>query len=384
MAYGTILVVEDDENLLAGIRDILTLENYDIHTAQDGQEGLDKLKAMSPPPDLIVSDIMMPVMDGIDFLKAVHTYDEYVSIPFIFLTAKGEKSDIQKAKKLGVDDYVVKPFNASDLLIAIQSRLDRSRIINKVHTGRQDELKNNILTILNHEFRTPLTFVVAYSDMLGDFTSPDDTHESSNEDMLSFLSGVRSGADRLRRLIENFIMVVEFETGSAYKTFEWRKHPIKDIHTILQNAVNEAMAAQDQAYRCNLIVADDIPEFVGDEDYLKAAIIQLLDNACKFSETAFEINVSAFVADHHLVIEVEDRGRGIPPEEQEKVWQIFYQINRPLYEDQGAGSGLPIVKNITEMHGGVVKLRSEPGIGSVFSMCIPLETTKKAVNGKHV
>jgi CheY-like chemotaxis protein len=91
MSRAKILVVEDDITLLAGVRDILILEDYEIHTATDGLEALEVLQQMDLPPDLIVSDIMMPHMDGIEFLAKVRQVDEYISIPFIFLTAKGEK-----------------------------------------------------------------------------------------------------------------------------------------------------------------------------------------------------------------------------------------------------------------------------------------------------
>ncbi|MEM6527774.1 MAG: response regulator, partial [Chloroflexota bacterium] len=91
MSRGKILIVEDDANLLAGIRDILQLENYTVLTATDGEAGLAVLEDEEYPPDLIVSDIMMPRMDGIQFLMKVREIDRFVSIPFIYLTAKGEK-----------------------------------------------------------------------------------------------------------------------------------------------------------------------------------------------------------------------------------------------------------------------------------------------------
>ena len=285
MANATILVVEDDAHLLAGIRDILELENYSVVIASDGQKALEKLHSMPRNPDLIVSDIMMPNMDGIELLEKVREVDAFVSVPFIYLTARGEKSDIQRGKKLGVDDYVVKPFNADDLLVAIKARLKRSQAMQRVQAGREDELKRDILTILNHEFRTPLTFVVAYSDMLGDAAGkngqPDD---QSDPEMLSFLEGVKSGADRLRRLIENFITLVELETGDARNKLTWRQERITDLRDVIQRSVDAALAGMREPHPVELHVPADVPALEGDVEYIQTAVKHLVDNACKFSK----------------------------------------------------------------------------------------------------
>jgi signal transduction histidine kinase len=372
MTKETILVVEDDTNLLSGIRDILELEQYKILTASDGVEGLRILQQMITPPDLIVSDIMMPRMDGIEFLTKVRKEDRFVSVPFIYLTAKSEKRDVQRGKELGVDDYVIKPFNADELLVAVRSRLNRAADMERVQAGRESELKRNILTILNHEFRTPLTFIVAYADMLNDYADGTANGKGEQAEMLNFLQGVKSGADRLQYLIENFIMLVELETGSARKNYEWRRQPITDVHALLQSAVHRAAANHDSRHQVKIMVENDVPEFVGDEEYLVLAIAHLVDNACKFSPETTTIQVGARYEDHSVRLWVKDKGRGIPVDEREKVWDDFYQIDRAYYEDQGAGAGLAIVKGIAELHGGGAELKSQVQMGSTFTIDIPL------------
>ncbi|MEO1442455.1 MAG: response regulator, partial [Chloroflexota bacterium] len=371
MSRGKILIVEDDANLLAGIRDILKLEGYTVLTATNGEAGLTVLEQEEQLPDLIVSDIMMPRMDGIQFLMKVREIDRFVSIPFIYLTAKGEKSDIQRGKKLGVDDYVVKPFNADDLLVAIKSRLDRARDMQRVQDGREDELKRSILTILNHEMRTPLTFVVAYSDMLSDVAN----EGAQNGEMITFLNGVKNGADRLRRLIENFIMLVELQTDSAARTYAYRKRPIENMkELILVSAESAQKIPEDGEYHFNLNVPDDLPTMIGDEEFLGRAIAHLVDNAFKFSTPDDVIDISAVQEGDEIVIRVTDHGRGIPADELENVWQMFYQIDRAHYEDQGAGSGLTIVQGITELHGGTATIEhTAPDEGATFMLRLPLQ-----------
>ncbi len=364
-----LLVVEDDPNLLHGLRDILKLDHYDVLLAGNGMEALEILRHQGDNlPDLIVSDIMMPVMDGMELLKNVRREPEWVKIPFIFLTAKGERSDIQQGKLLGVDDYLVKPFEADELLVAVSSKLNRHKSINQVYTDQLSALKRSILTILNHEFRTPLTLVVAYADMLKDYESD----AMTREELLSFLKGVNSGADRLRRLIENFILLVELETGDAQRTFEWRRQEL-----YLGDLVNKAYfdAAQDYTEQptFNFSIPDDLPAITGDQEYLAVAMREIMSNAIKFTPPGGIVNVGIAADTDMLTFWVEDFGRGIPEGELENIWTSFYQINRDYYEDQGTGAGLALVRGIAELHGGSATVTSVVGEGSTFFIHLPTQ-----------
>ncbi len=369
MDKAKVLVVEDDIHLLDGIRDILELDGYAVLTAENGVHGLEVLHDQTTPPDLIVSDIMMPKMDGIQFFKEVRKENRWLEIPFIFLTAKGEKSDYQRGMRLGVDDYVIKPYDPGDLLVKIKSRLERLRGLRNAHSQLMSNLKRQILTILNHEFRTPLTFVVAYADMLNGV----EHEELSKEEMLTYLHGVSNGADRLRNLIENFILLVEIETEDVKNTFGWRKCPIDDVELILMTALEQAKTFDEGGRSFQLRVEKPIPTFVGDSEYLTIAMNQLLQNAIKFSEPDAPIALGAMVENGDLRLWVQDRGRGIAKHELENIWQSFYQINRAHNEDQGAGAGLAIVRGLTALHQGTVDVVSQPGVGSTFTMVLPLD-----------
>jgi putative two-component system response regulator len=125
MDKETLLIVEDNHILRNGLKEILAFEGFTVITANNGREALDHMKAFSP--DLILSDISMPVMDGFAFFKAVRERPEWITIPFIFLTARGEREDMMTGRDLGAEDYLVKPTNRDELLTAIRSRLARSR-----------------------------------------------------------------------------------------------------------------------------------------------------------------------------------------------------------------------------------------------------------------
>lgn len=365
---GKILIVEDDFHLLDGVRDILELEGYEVLTARDGRSGLEVLRAALPPPNLIISDIMMPNMDGLQFLQAVRADEQWITIPFIFLTAKGEKEDVQAGRKLGVDDYLTKPFDSDDLLIAVESRLRRYQRIDDTHANRISGLKRNILTILNHEFRTPLTLIVAYANMLNE----GEPTQLSGEELLLFLKGVNSGAERLRHLVENFILLVEIQTGEAAKIYAMRRKP-QAVEPLISEARRRALLREEVTHDCVIEMDNDLPKLRVDGEYLITALTHLIDNAIKFSPNHDSVTVHVTQSNESLRIAVKDRGRGIPAAEVARIWDSFYQINREMHEDQGAGSGLAIAAGLVALHGGHIDVESQQGMGSTFTIVLPFE-----------
>ena len=367
---ATLLVVEDDVHLLQGIRDILEIEGYAVVTASSGVDGLNVLQDLPNPPDLIISDIMMPRMDGYQFFEAVRASAAWLEIPFVFLTAKGEKHDVRLGKRLGADDYVIKPMDPEDLLVIVEAKLKRREQMRQVREGQVSEIKRSILTILNHEFRTPLTYMVAYSDML---TS--DAEALTSDELRVFLHGVNSGADRFRRLVENFISLVELETGEAQQNFRWRATAQTNI-TGIWAEVQEAVRMLVEEKEGELVIEGptDLPPFIADHEYLRAALVQLADNAIKFTDTPKPRAVLRISFDEREVhFAVQDWGRGIPTLELGNIWGPFYQIDRSQFEDQGAGSGLAIVRGIADLHGGRVDVESTEGQGSTFTISLPLQ-----------
>ncbi len=148
-----ILLIEDNNDVRENTAEILELANYTVVTAENGKIGVEK--AMQDTPDLIICDIMMPVLDGYGVLHMINKHENLKNIPFIFLTAKAERGDFRKGMEMGADDYITKPFTDIELLNSIESRLRKVELIRKNYTadlqgvhefmqdlGKGDALKN--------------------------------------------------------------------------------------------------------------------------------------------------------------------------------------------------------------------------------------------------
>jgi putative two-component system response regulator len=170
MDKETLLIVEDNHILRNGLKELLEQEGFTVLTAGNGQEGLEQMVITSP--DLILSDIAMPIMDGYAFCKEVRARPEWVTIPFLFLTARGEREDISAGRDLGVEDYLVKPLTRDELLTAVRSRLARSRQLHVVQLQSAYEasltMLANAIEVRNEYTRGHVERVTAYALLLAD------------------------------------------------------------------------------------------------------------------------------------------------------------------------------------------------------------------------
>jgi len=149
-----IMLVEDDAPLLEVMRCLLEAEGYSVYPAVNGKQAFELF--FSTRPDLVVSDIMMPEMNGYELLESVRNLPEGVTVPFLFLSARTERSDVDRARSLGVDDYLFKPFEAPELINAVRARLDRRRVVELFDT-RAAHLQTVIMLANVIETRDPYT-----------------------------------------------------------------------------------------------------------------------------------------------------------------------------------------------------------------------------------
>ncbi|MBY8990761.1 MAG: response regulator [Candidatus Lokiarchaeota archaeon] len=139
--HEKILVVDDNKDILFNLKILLEKRGYEVLTSMSGDQALKTLSTLKEPPEVIISDIKMPNMDGYEFFKAVSTHSQWNQIPFLFLTAKSTTEDIRLGKMLGVDDYITKPFNEEDLIASISGKITRKQ--------KSELINNKVKDLLN-------------------------------------------------------------------------------------------------------------------------------------------------------------------------------------------------------------------------------------------
>ena len=372
-----ILLLEDDQSLLNGIADLLgelDTQGYDVKVAKatNGQEGLRLLSQQTP--DLIISDIMMPVMNGLEFLKCVRENPDWLHIPLIFLTAKSGRQDFLESRTLGAELFISKPFDPADLLALVKSQLDRTWQLQQARAQDFADLKDSILLVLSHEFRTPLGLVTMSFDLLAEGVKG----WESADTLQQYLEGIQTGYQRMTRLVNDLIRIIELRTGEAAVQFQTRADAISNVSELFWIA---GIAREEDAHKYQIKFHYDIPRHLppvwGIADNLSDIFRRLIDNAIRFTAYSYstqpgkDVYLTAFTTDNEIHFQVGDNGIGLPSHAQEKIFDLFYQYNRQQLEQQGSGVGLAIVKGLVELHGGRIEVHSQENAGALFTIHLP-------------
>ena len=248
------------------------------------------------------------------------------------------------------------------LLAVAGSYFSARAMTRELETAR---LQSDFVAAVSHEFRTPLTSLRQFTDLLAD------GRQSSQEDRDQYYGALRRGTQRLTRLVENLLDFGRMDAGSHEVILQ--AVPAKDL---VQRVVAEFQEeVQNRGYQVDLAwPGDEAVVHAADAAALERALWNLLDNAVKYSPRSRTIWVKGDVEDRHLVLSVRDQGIGIPREEQSKVFEKFVRgAAATASAVKGTGLGLTLVRQIVEAHGGEVRLESRPGEGSTFSIVLPTQ-----------
>ena len=365
----TILFVEDNEDLRENAALVLGLEGYRVHLARDGREALDLLEN-GVVPNLIVSDIMMPRMDGYEFFNAVRGKPHLKAVPFIFLTARGSRRDIATGKSMGADDYLVKPFDPEDFLIAIQNKLKRVEAMREKAEEDLNDARRVLVQLISHELRTPLTYVTGGFALLAEEL---ESQQKTDRGMNVSLNLIQNGTQRLNRLAEQMVLYSQIISGYV-------EQQVREVseRLNLDDLVTDALClledlVQEREPSFNRITMHTGGVIVtGVKDLLVTAITEVIRNAVQYSPKGGLIELVVRRNGDYGTLMVMDHGPGIKPDDQATVWDVLVQSDRIRSEQQGAGMGLPLVKGIITAHGGEVDLYSVPGKGTQVMLQIPM------------
>ena len=353
-----ILTIEDEPDVREIILDILEAEGYEVAGASDGNAGVHLAAAFQP--DLILCDVMMPELDGYGVLAALRQLPATATTPFIFLTARTTKGDVRQGMHLGADDYLTKPFTHDELLGAVSARLQRQSVAQVQSQAQLDALRHSIAFSLPHELRTPLNGIVATSQLL-----LEELEDLDADEMREMLLDIHSSGQRLFRLIQNFLLYAEVELMARDRS---RMQELRQLRLDYPAATIEAAAQRqardwpDRGADLHLRVED--ATICMSESALQKIVMELVDNAYKFSPAGQAVRVTAGIQGDRYGLTVADEGRGLSPEQIRSIG-AYQQFDRKLHEQQGSGLGLTLAQRLCTLYGGSLELSSKPDQGTI-------------------
>lgn len=226
-----------------------------------------------------------------------------------------------------------------------------------------DRLKSDMLSLMSHELRTPVTSINGFAELLmADDNIPEDARE--------FLSIIHTESQRVARMLSTFLSMAKLEQKD--------RQEVLIAPLTLDDVVREAITSFQpvaKRKRIRLVERDGqrLPPVAADRGLITQAVANLVDNAIKYSPERTSVTLSTALEADTVRLTVEDRGYGIPPEDQDKVWEKFYRVARDgrIKEEESTGLGLSFVRQVVEQHGGQVFLESAPGHGSKVGFTLP-------------
>lgn len=355
----TVLVVDDDKD----VRDLceLALREYRVFQADSCKEALRLYK--KEHVDLVLSDIMMPGESGIDLLRQVKMLNPNATV--IIMTGFMDKEIILNALKEDADDFINKPLNLLQLKTAVKNALGKKALKEElVSIKSSDQLKNAFLSLVSHKLRTPITGISLFLQNLR--SGVVDRNDPAFEKSLAMAS---EETRYLGQLVADLLVFSQaMVNGRAV-----HKKP-GDLAEIVAEVLLKC-----QEIHCNFDVGIDIdagalPPVPLDDSKIRFALMQVVDNAFKFSSKPGHVSVRLESDSDNAFVIVSDSGVGIPESELHKVFEKFYQID-PDHTGQirGFGLGLYYARDYIEQHGGDISLASEPGRGTTVTIRLPLQ-----------
>lgn len=419
-----ILVVEDSPLQAAVLRRLLTDNGYRVTVARDGQEAWNLLDSGGDVPQLVLSDIEMPHMDGYELCRRLKSDPRFQNVPVVLLTNLGHPLHVVSGLQAGADNYITKPFDNKLLLERIGSilenpalyahsdedenlsfRLDgqeftirstRGQILNLLISTFQGavwqnaqlrrsneelslahreiaeknaqlqksmELQNRFLGMVTHDMRNPLSVILGYSRILSMTLE-----KTSQAKQVKFSEQIYRSSKWLIALVNDLLEISEIESGNLHL----EKQSVDLTALVEQVAELNGFLAEEK----NIHITTDlepVPAIDVDPQKIEQVFNNLLSNAVKFSFPHSQVRVEMRRQDNFVHVDVIDKGQGIPAEEQANIFQHYQRTSvKSTAGEKSTGLGLAIVKRIVEGHGGTITLQSEPGKGSTFRVTLPV------------
>ena len=359
-----VLVVDDIPRNLQIVGTMLRNAGYAIMPATSGAEALEGVRVQLP--DLILLDLMMPGMDGLEVCRRLKTDPLTQAIPVIFLTASNEMEHLVQGFEVGAVDYVTKPFNPPELLARVRTHLELKHARQRLRELNDE--KNEFMGIAAHDLRNPLSAIKGYAEMITE--DADALARGAVNDLQACAAELNGNgrkigetAARMAGMVQNLLDANRIERGEMKLNLA-PTGLSSVLGTVVESQRPHATAKQQTIHHENSTIPITV---LLDPSVTVQVLENLVSNAIKYSPPGREIFVSLKTGAEGVRVEVRDQGPGLSLEDQKKLFGKFARLSaKPTGGEHSTGLGLSIVKKMVEAMNGRVWCESEPGKGATF------------------
>ncbi len=374
---GKRILVVDDERDIRGIlsQAITQFGGMEVDLAASGEEALKKIQEAHF--DLVLTDMKMPKMNGLQLVEEVAKIRP--EIVMVLMSGQGTIDSALEGMRRGASDFITKPFNLPEIFIRLQKVLEQkqrikslSDLVDELNQSIQelrklDEIKSEFVSVASHELRTPLAAIKnAVQLILTGKTG------AINETQVKFLSMAERNITRLMNILNDLLNLSRIESGKMQMKFQEL-----DLRAIIQFILSSFQAQVDgKSIALKMEVPEKVPAVYGDHEKVEQILTNIVGNAVKFTPEGGQILVSVKPFNEGvnvMAIAVQDSGIGIPPDQLDKIFEKFHQVEGSLQRSVGGtGLGLAITKGLVEAQQGKIFVESEVGKGSTFTFTLPI------------
>ncbi len=352
----TLLVVDDNEMN----RQLMSLQfkraGYNVVLAEHGYKALELVE--STPFDLVLLDIMMPGINGLEVLEKIREHRTLINLPIIMVTADDLEESIITSLKLGANDYLTKPLNLPVAMARIQTQLRLKELAT---------LKDEFVRFASHDLKKP---VIVMMDIVSELEKTCVPGEKVADDVPELIELITKTGENMQQVINGFLST----EASASNVQEANNKVIEINHVVDKSLMANESYARKKGVRLKKELAEDLPAIEADEFHLSQVLDNLIGNAMKFSPRDTTTIVKTHADDRYVYTEVCDGGPGLTEEDMQKLFTRYASLSsRPTGNETSSGIGLSMSKQFIEQYQGEIGARNNPDNGATFWFRIPIK-----------
>jgi signal transduction histidine kinase len=358
---GRVLVVDDSEDDVEMLRRFLEGEASVIRGLTDSNEARRVFDEFEP--DLVLLDLHMPPPGGLEILRQLREARGRLGyLPVVVLTGDSGPTARNSALDLGADDFLTKPLDRQEVVLRARNLLAARRL--HLELARAYQHKSEFLANMSHELRTPLSAIIGFSELL----RTDSKSRFDDATRQKFLAQISTSGHDLLALINDILDLSKVEAGQTVLQIE--EVAIADVVGRVLSTMEPLAVKKAIRLEADVAASGQVP---ADPGKLKQMLLNLVSNAVKFTPDGGCVTITSERGADMVEISVRDTGIGIAEADQVGVFEDFHQLDSTIARQQhGTGLGLALTKRFAQLHGGHVRLVSELGKGSVFTLRLPL------------